>query len=97
MPGQVRGGFIKAVVQQEGGIAPQQPVETMEEEAAEISAGGKLTHVLDIALPAHEWRGPEGAVFGAVIDALDPGLEPLVQLAEREQTLGIKIGQGRAV
>jgi len=86
-------GFIEAAAQQEGGIAPHQAVETVEEEAMEIGAGRKLAHVFNIFLPTQERCGSQSAVLRAVIDVLDPGVEPIVQLVEREPAFGIEVGQ----
>jgi hypothetical protein len=64
----------------------------MEEQAAQIGGGRELTDVFNVALPARQRRRAESAVFGAVIDAFDPDLEPVVQLIERERAFGIQIG-----
>ena len=50
--GQMRRGFVEAVVQQEGAIAAHQTVQAIEEEAAQIGGRRELADVLDIALPA---------------------------------------------
>jgi hypothetical protein len=52
----------------------------MEEEAAQIGGRRKLANVLDIALPAQQRRGPQGAVLGAVIAVVDPGPQALIEI-----------------
>ena len=88
----MRRSFIQTFVQQEGRIAAHHAVEAMEEQPAQIGGGRQLTDVFNVALPARQRRGAESAVFGAVIDAFDPDLEPVVQLIERERAFGIEIG-----
>ncbi len=89
---QLRWRFKEPVVQQEGGIAPHQAIQTMEEQAAQIGGGRQLPDVLDIALPAQQRRGVQGAVFGAVIN-IDPLPQALVQLLQSEQRFPVKIGE----
>ena len=83
--GQMRRRFVEAVLQQEGAIAAHQAIQAMEEEAAQIGGRRQLTDVLDIALPAQQRGGPQGAVLGAVIGVFDPGPQTVVQLFQRER------------
>ena len=76
--GQMRRGFVEAVVQQEGAIAAHQTVQAIEEEAAQIGGRQELADMLDIALPAHERSGSQGAVLGAMIGGFNPGPETVV-------------------
>ena len=76
--GQRRGSFVETVVQQESRVTAHDAIEAMEEEAAQIGSRRELADVFDIALPAQQRSGPESAVFGAVIDAFDPGPETVV-------------------
>lgn len=64
----------------------------MEEETAQIGCGRELADLIDIALPAQQRCGSEGAVLGAVIGVFDPGPEPFIQFVERKQAFGIKVG-----
>ena len=74
-------------------IAAHQAVQAIEEEAAEIGGRRELADVLDIALPAQQRGGAQGAVLGAVIGVFDPGPETVVQLFQRERLFGIEVGQ----
>jgi len=74
----MRRSFVEAVVQQEGAIAAHQAVQAIEEEAAQIGGRRELADVLDIALPAQQRSGAQGAVLGAVIGVFDPGPETVV-------------------
>ena len=65
--GQMRRGFVEAVLQQESAIAAHQAIQAMEEETAEIGGRRELADVLDIALPAQQRSGSQSAVLGAVI------------------------------
>jgi hypothetical protein len=65
----------------------------MEEKTAQVSGTRELTDVFDIALPARDGRGLERAVFSAMIDALDPDPETLVQFVQREWMFGVEIGE----
>ena len=76
--GQMRRGFVEAVVQQESAIAAHQAIQAMEEEAAQIGGRRELADVLDIALPAQQRGGPQSAVLGAVINVFDPGPQAVV-------------------
>jgi hypothetical protein len=49
--------LVILVVQQEGAIATDQAMETIEEEAAEIGGRQELTDLFDIALPAQQRSG----------------------------------------
>jgi hypothetical protein len=76
--GQVRWSFVEAVVQQEGAIAAHQAVQAIEEEAAQIGGRRELADMLDIALPAQQRGGAQGAVLGAMVGVFDPGPETVV-------------------
>jgi hypothetical protein len=91
--GQMRRRFVEAVAQQEGGIFAHQTIEAMEEETAQIGGGRELPDVLDIALPARQGCGSEGAVLGAVIDGFNPRPETIVQFLKKKGMFGIQVGQ----
>ena len=74
-------------------IAAHQAIQAMEEETAQIGRRRELADLLDIALPAQQRSGAQGAVFGAVIDVFDPDPETVVQLFERERVFGIEVGE----
>ena len=86
LPARCGGRFEETILQQEGGIAAHQPVHAMEEETAQIGGRRKLADLFDIALPAQQRRGPQRAVFAAVIDGVEPGPQALVELLEGERT-----------
>ena len=65
-------------MQQESRIAAHQSIEAMQEQAAQISCRRKLADMFDITLPAQERRGPESAVFGTMVDVVDPSPQPLI-------------------
>ena len=52
LPGQMRRRFKGVVLQQECGVAANQPIHAMKEQAAQIGGWWQLAHVFDIALPA---------------------------------------------
>ena len=91
--GQMRRGFVEAVVQQEGAIAAHQAIQAIEEEAAQIGGRRELADLLDIALPAQQRSGSQRAVLGAVIGVFDPGPQAVVQLFERERLFGVEVGE----
>ena len=65
----------------------------MKEQAAHVGGRRQLPDLFDVALPAQQRRGGERAMFAAVIDGVEPVPEPLVQLLERQQRLGIERGE----
>ena len=87
---QVQGRFVVATVQQERTVAAHHAIHTVKEEAAEVSGRRELANVLDVALPAQQRRGPQGAVLGAVID-VEPRPQTLVQLFQGERLFAIQI------
>ena len=91
--GQMRRGFVEAVLQQERAVAAHQAIQAMKEEAAQIGGGRQLADVLDVALPTHQRGGPQSAVFGAVIGIVDPGPQALVEIFQRERLFAIQVGQ----
>ena len=93
LAGQMGRGFEEVVVQQEGGIAADQAVDAMKEDAAQVGGGRKLADVVDVALPAQQGRGLERAVLAAMVDGIEPVPEALVQLLQGEQSGRIERGQ----
>src|ERR1019366_2251283 len=91
--GQLRRRFKEAIAQPEGGVAADQPVDAMKEQTAHVRGGRKLPDLLDVTLPAQERRGLPRAVLAAVIDGVEPGPEPLVQLLDGQPRLGIERGK----
>ena len=75
-------------MQQEGAIAAHQTIQAMEEEAAQIGGRRELADLLDVALPAQERRGSQGAVLGAVIDVIDPGPQAVVNSSSESSLFG---------
>src|SRR5207249_393707 len=61
LTGQMGGSFIEALLKQECGIAPDQTVQAIEEQATDIGRGRQLTDPLNIALPTLKRRGIGGA------------------------------------
>ena len=55
-----------------------QAVQAIEEEAAQIGGRRELADVLDIALPAQQRGGVQGAVLGAMVGVFDPDPETVV-------------------
>src|SRR5580658_3325883 len=76
--GQIGRRLVETVVQQEGGIAAHQAIQAMEEETVQVGGRRELADLLDVALPAQQRSGPESAMFGTVIDTLDPDPEAVV-------------------
>jgi len=93
LAGEIRGRFVKTILQQEGRIAAHHAIQAMEEEATEIRGRRELTNVFDIALPTQQGRGAQGAVFGEMIGGVDPGPQTLIEVIEGERLLPIQIGQ----
>ena len=89
----MRRRFEETILQQEGGIAAHQPVHAMEEETAQIGGRRKLADLFDIALPAQQRRGPESAVFGAVIDVVEPVHKRSLSCSSESRLFGIEVGQ----
>ncbi len=88
------GGGVEPIAQQKRRIAAHEPVEAMEEEAAQIGGRRKLAHVLDVALPAQERRHSEGTVFGAVIEAVAPVPETIIEFPSRvRRRLGSRLAR----
>ena len=94
LAGQMRRGFEEAIVQQEGGVAADQAVDAMKEEAAQVGGGGKLTDPIDVALPAQQGRGLERAVLAAVVDGfgVERSQEPLADGTEEALDLAASFG-----
>src|SRR5205823_5555971 len=95
LTGQMGGSFIEALLKQECGIAPDQTVQAIEEQATDIGRGRQLTDPLNIALPTLKRRGIGGqaAVGGTVIGGLNPGIQTRVEILHAGDLFQIQAGQ----
>ncbi len=81
--GQMRRSFIETAKDEERGIASDESIDAIEEQAAQVGGWRQLTDVFDVPLPALEWRGFQSSVFFAVIDRFEPRLKARIEFIKR--------------
>src|SRR5438093_1863525 len=90
---QMRGRFVKPVLQKEGRVTANHAGEPVEEQAAHVGCRWDLPDLLDVALPAQERGRAQRAVRGGVRGAVEPAPDTGVEYVQRGGSLALLIGQ----
>jgi len=93
LAGKLRRNLVELSAQHEGGITAHESIQAIEEQTSQIGRRRELTNMFNVSLPAQQGSGSQAAVFGTVIDLLNPNPQALVQLFERNGSLRIQIGK----
>jgi hypothetical protein len=80
--GKFRRGLVKTAAQQEGGVFANGAIDAMEEGAMQVSGWGELSNLFDIVLPAQQRGGMDCRMLAAVIVAVNPGPESIIEFFE---------------